>query len=336
MVLARHLRHVLGGLVLTLGLLNFAPAQAKALEGVHAGAWSPDGKKISFTYVHDNRPSIYMMEVMAADGVSDPVRLVADAYVSVWSPDSKHIAFTRGAGIYVVPVNGSGAERYITDGYMPSWSPDGAQIIFFKLPGVLHTINVDGSKLAPITDHTFPELWQFVLSPDGKRVALVAMGEASDTSAIYVLDRDGSNMRKLDNAPPDTHVSWSPDGKQLVAFSMCGGTPYLCILNADGTGHRRLADGEAPEWSPDGKQIAYMRLGEMWITAVDASTKWLVTNQMNSTAAWSPDSKHILFRRMFQTKSNDPTYTSELYMIGADGSNIQRLPISVERLKARS
>jgi Tol biopolymer transport system component len=335
-LLARHLRRVLGGLLLTLCLLNFAPAQAKALEGVHASAWSPDGKKISFTYVHENRPSIYMinmMDVMAADGVTDPVRLAADAYTSVWSPDSKTIAFTWGAGIYVVPVDGSGAKRYVTDGYMPSWSPDGAQIIFFKLPGVLHSINVDGSRLAPITDLKTPEIWQFVLSPDGKRLALVTIGEAPDTSAIYVLDRDGTNMRKLDDAPPGTHLSWSPDSKQLVAVSMCGGAPYVCVINADGMGHRRLADGEAPEWSPDGKQIAYMLLGQMWITAVDGSNKRLVSKQMNSTAAWSPDSKHILFRKMFAIKPNEPIFMSELYMIGADGSNLRKLPISVERLK---
>jgi len=55
--------------------------------------------------------------------------------------------------------------------------------------------------------------------------------------------------------------SWSPDGRHLVFESARHGRIGLYIINADGTGERRLthhvADDTHPAWSPDGNWIVF-------------------------------------------------------------------------------
>src|SRR5215211_2922913 len=56
--------------------------------------------------------------------------------------------------------------------------------------------------------------------------------------------------------------SWSPDGRQLVFQSQRQGNTTLYIINADGTGERRLTrtaygDDTHPAWSPDGQTILF-------------------------------------------------------------------------------
>jgi TolB protein len=89
--------------------------------------------------------------------------------------------------------------------------------------------------------------------------------------------------------------SWSPDGRR-IAFSGSGG---IYVINADGTGLKRLTNNrvwdQAPLWSPDGKMIAFfsVRNGDDEIYVMNADG----TGQRNVSRlpardvglfAWSP------------------------------------------------
>jgi len=86
--------------------------------------------------------------------------------------------------------------------------------------------------------------------------------KSDGTYAIYLMKPDGTDRRCLiDTEGPDSHPTWSPDGRS-VAF--VGGTetqPDIFTISADGTGLRQLTDTETgeeqPVWSPDGQRIAY-------------------------------------------------------------------------------
>jgi TolB protein len=90
---------------------------------------------------------------------------------------------------------------------------------------------------------------------------------------------------------------------RLVFQTSTGGDIY--IINADGTGLRRLTDGLDPVWSPDGTQVALARWREprgLWIVDADSTGAsggeqrvfdWSETRG----PAWSPDGSQLVFSR---------------------------------------
>jgi hypothetical protein len=102
----------------------------------------------------------------------------------------------------------------------PDWSPDGKRVVFADIQG-LRVQTLDGKTSYQITadSRDTSPAW----SPDGRQVAFVR--RQHDHWEIYVVNADGSNLRRLTSTPtkpngePGSSASpaWSPDG-QLIAF----------------------------------------------------------------------------------------------------------------------
>ena len=76
-------------------------------------------------------------------------------------------------------------------------------------------------------------------SPDGSKLAFTSNRDGN--AEIYVMNRDGSGVRRLTNHPTiDVTPTWSPTGTQIAFTSDRTGTPQIYIMNADGT--RAAAD----------------------------------------------------------------------------------------------
>ena len=75
------------------------------------------------------------------------------------------------------------------------------------------------------------------------------------------MNADGSEPLNLTPDPgADSDPVWSPDGRR-IAFVR--GQREIYVMNADGSGQRRLArhattSCSAPAWSPDGRKIAFV------------------------------------------------------------------------------
>jgi Tol biopolymer transport system component len=86
---------------------------------------------------------------------------------------------------------------------------------------------------------------------------------------------------------------------KLVFQTALGGELY--VINADGTGLRRLTDGIDPIWSPDGQQVAYTRYRDprgVWVINADGSGAHLVFAWSQARwPSWSADGRQILFTR---------------------------------------
>ncbi len=75
---------------------------------------------------------------------------------------------------------------------------------------------------------------------------------------IYVMSADGSHQRRLTrNATEDAYPSWSPDGTKIAFTRQCwysNGTSdwdeEIYVMNADGSGQKRIAKGDDPAWRP--------------------------------------------------------------------------------------
>jgi TolB protein len=332
-------------------LLGLIQGQKSPLD-VQAPAWSPDGRTIVFVSWRDGNGEVYAMD---ADG-SGPRNLTQHPAKDVrpeWSPDGRRIAFaSRRDGqseVYVMDADGSG-KRNLTrdrayDDY-PTWSPDGRRIAFLRgrqrqshwphrfYSYHLYVVNADGSGLRRLSFGPTPTgniptgTYRLVWSPDGRTIYF----------GRHLVSADGSGSRRLPYIPL-TSV-WSPDGRQIAFVrglpvrSKFGGpvgrNHEIYVMNADGSGSRRLThnrayDGE-PAWSPDGRKIAFQStktIGgnrEVYVMNADGSGKRNLTRNpaQDGSPSWSPDGRRIAF-----VSNRDGRL--EAHVMNADGSGQRSL-----------
>lgn len=100
-------------------------------------------------------------------------------------------------------------------------------------------------------------------SPDGRLIVY------ADLNSVYLSSRDGSNMRKIWDAPDYTDLPYfSPDSRHIrvtVGQFPSDHPPAIWELNVDGSSPHRLAmdwpdeaDQENGQWTPDGKHFVFI------------------------------------------------------------------------------
>ena len=213
--------------------------------------WSPDGTHIALVYSSEG------MFVVEVD--STIVRKLADTTYGrglVWSPDSTRLAFiggSRNTGIFVVNADGTGLTKLTNDDnwydYLV-WSPDGKQIAFVTFregrPKDITLVNLDDSSSRILAVGKDPR-W----SPDGTRILFI------NKSDIFVIDTDGTNLRRLTNNDTSGFCSrWSPDGTRIAFVNNRDRDHEIHIIDSDGSNMRQLTDNYytdgCPMWSPAG------------------------------------------------------------------------------------
>ncbi len=183
-------------------------------------AWDPNGDRIAFTSVRDNRPQIYMMNL---DGTE--VRNLTDDLAQnrqpAWSPNGAQMLFvsTRGGAdeIFIMPADGSDIRRYSTgSGEADShaaWSMDGALIIFERSIGGFRRIIA-----SPFAEGGTRELR---LCPEGPLA--------------------GQTM---------SEPSWSPDGQWIIFETWPDGVNHnIGIISVSCTNYGEITTG--PGWDFD-------------------------------------------------------------------------------------
>jgi TolB protein len=214
--------------------------------------------------------------------------------------------------------------------FRPAWSPDGRTIAIATFSRVLF-VNADGRGQRDVTRE-----WGLdglpVWSPDGRRIAFMrAWGNDGD---IYVMNADGSGLRRLTrNEGPGWAwlPMWSPSGRK-IAFNRVQPPPKrpyskgwkheVWVMNADGSGQRRLALGFPSSWTPDGR-IAFHGSPEpgLYVMNADGSDQRRLA-AAGGSATFSPDGQQVLIvraRRGTRGKVND------IYVVNADGSEERKL-----------
>jgi Tol biopolymer transport system component len=207
--------------------------------------------------------------------------------------------------------DGSGMKDLPLNGYDPSVSPDGTKIAYCSLRddqySQIYVANVDGSGEKRVTKITTGDSCGPVWSHDGKKIAFYsfALPHPSRNPAIWVMDPDGSNQKRL--VEHGLSPSWSPDDKQIVYASNRDGKFQIYAMSSDGTNIRRLTNNRAeessPAWAPDGAAIIFVsdREGEhpaLFLMGADGSEQHrLVFSKRQDFCfpAWSSDGRTIAF-----------------------------------------
>jgi len=93
-----------------------------------------------------------------------------------------------------------------------------------------------------------------------------------------------------------------------LVFQVCNGC-HIYVINADGSGLRRLTDGMDPAWSPDGTKVAFARWRDprgIYVIDEDGSNETLLFGWSQAKApAWSPDGSRIVFTRRYGGQEKD-------------------------------
>ncbi len=156
---------------------------------------------------------------------------------------------------------------------------------------------------------------QSAFSPDGSKLAFTAQRRGKDVLNIFDV-KSPKLLQRFDKLELEsvTGPTWSPDGSRLVFSGSNGGITDLYLVNADGTGLRRLTHDKfgdlMPQWSPDGKTIAFasdrdsasfdlLRFKPWRITLLDleSGATTVVPGQggLNLNPQWSPDGRSIAY-----------------------------------------
>ncbi len=198
-----------------------------------------------------------------------------------------------------------------------SWDYDDAMDIF--------SCQQDGTQLVQLTKERGYDA-EGSFSPDGKQIAFCSLRGAYDHELsaeekqrlekdpawfgdIYIMDADGSNVRRLTTAPGyDGGPFFSPDGQRIIwrRFDASGMNADVFTMKADGTDVKRLTDFKAMSWAPyfhpSGKYVIFTtnKLGfeNFELFMVDAEgTKEPVrvtfTDGFDGLPVFSPDGKRL-------------------------------------------
>jgi tricorn protease len=243
----------------------------------------------------------------------------------MWSPDGAAIFYmsdqSGSENIWrLAPAGGAPAQvSHFTNGRVlfPSIASDGSAIVFEREFAIWKLdLKTGQATQLPIALRGAPasagdrrlnetNFSQMALSPDGKKVAIVAHGEVFAAAA-----KDGGPAERVTEAGGiQSELYWSPDSRRLAYVAQRGLDAHLMAYDFATRRERALTSGEgfdaAPSWSPDGKQIAYVRnrrelrvitLGEAGEPQKDVA---IFTGQIagfqTSPPAWSPDSRWLAF-----------------------------------------
>jgi Tol biopolymer transport system component len=138
---------------------------------------------------------------------------------------------------------------------------------------------------------------------------------------VWTIEADGTNLQQLTSAPGHQFdPSWSPDGTRIAYRSDDGVTSEIWLMNADGSGQRKLTDGFSPAWSPDGSLIAFAgpkgTTGIITLIRPDGTgLRQLPHTEGGEYPSWSPDGTQIAFN---SNLSGDHV----MYIVQADGSTV--------------
>lgn len=208
----------------------------------------------------------------------------------------------------------------------PQPSPDGATMAFVSEEGAtthLFVVSTADGEARQVTKDDGPgtavdlDRWPD-WSPDGSR--LVYIRKDGDPTAnpsgfwdVYVVDvatGESTNLTRTADTS-EGFPDWSPDGTRIAFMeAAAGGNIDISVMNADGTGRRRLTDSPAqdtrPVWSPDGSMIAFSSTraeiegNDVFVMNPDGSNVRNLSSSLfeDNGPAWAPDGRTIAFHSL--------------------------------------
>jgi TolB protein len=239
------------------------------------------------------------------------------------------------SNVYYVDYDGGNEQRVSLNKTLelaPVWAPDNRTIAYTSYKSGFPDIIVQplyggGPASQPAKGTADRQNYLAVWSPDGTKLAFTSTRDGNPE--IYLVNRDGSGLRRLTNHPSvDWTPTWSPTGQQLAFTSDRGGNPNIWIMNADGSQAKQItreSHADRATWSPTPfNEIAFTARGGggFNIKVYDFATGAIktITDGIGSSEqpTFSPTGRHLAF-------SSNRAGKEQIFTIGRDGQGLRQI-----------
>jgi serine/threonine protein kinase/Tol biopolymer transport system component len=330
--------------------LQHTPAPPPALEftrvtgsgDIQDADISPDGKYVVYVRSGTGKQSLWLKQ-LATESDVQIATLGEDLCPGLgFSPDGSYVYFVRqeplraSGDLYQVPSLG-GTPRKMLAGISgpPAFSPDGQRVAFvrdtFTADSVL-TASLDGSAQRVLASYQAPEgifPYRAAWSPDGKTLAF---GHNTPQPILTTIAAQGGTAQPV----PGVHwsdiqdLTWLPGSRDLVVAGRQSGPFQLYEVSLEGGEARQithdLLNYTGVGVSADAKTL--LALQDQILTTIQVATPRKESEARSLSAenqnhdgqygvAWTPDGKIVYY--------SAPNGHEDLWQMGADGSNPQRL-----------
>ena len=263
-----------------------------------------------------------------------PSRLVHDGAGPVLTGDrieledlSGRIVFDDFEDVFVMDVDGSNVIAVADDPagseFDGDLSPDGDWVVYrdstrgINKDDEIFVVGVDGSGRRNLTNDAAND-WGPAWSPDG---TTIAFNSDRDGGALrgYLVDADGSNLRRLHVDTWFEYPSFSPDGTRIAFMGHAGSSYEIYVADIASGRVEQLTDSSGndgwPAWSPDGSTIAFSSVrddcalappsqecwhgaedehSDIWLMDADGLNRRRLTSEISQFVAWSPEGEYLV------------------------------------------
>jgi serine/threonine protein kinase/Tol biopolymer transport system component len=247
--------------------------------GTSVGGITSDGARIFFLARQGNRWNLMQMPASGGEAQPFPAPFPSAIIMDV-SPDRSEFlvaSFTDRPGLYeywTLPVVGGSPRRLSSLTGFGAFSPDGQQIAYHNNDGIYICTRSgsDAHRVVSLPNSSSGLAW----SPDGKTLRFTLEDHNTDTSSLWEVSADGSNLHPLlpawHHPPHECCGRWSADGRYYIFLSTQGEGQ-----SADFSIWARREKTGFPLWSKPGEPVR-LTTGPIGFVAL----------------AWSTDGRRVL------------------------------------------
>lgn len=187
-------------------------------------SWSPAGDRIAFELRGD------ISTIGFENGTFDTLSVTqltfgGDNFSPEWSPDGSMIAYEHlGCNLQdftfrcmmVMTPSGAGKRPLISGGY-PSWFPDSRRLLHVGLHYDFFAYDLVDSTTAQLTSFRSPGMTNYypAIAPNGALIAFASQRNNSPVD-IWIVEADGTGLRRLTSEGTSTRFCWSPDSEHIL------------------------------------------------------------------------------------------------------------------------
>ncbi|MEA2337257.1 MAG: hypothetical protein QOE82_1264, partial [Thermoanaerobaculia bacterium] len=235
----------------------------------------------------------------------------SDGLYGLTTARDRRIIYSSSAGgtvdLWIANADGSDARQLTNDERLeshPVVTADGATIVYASRARGASSIwrmNIDGSQPRQIA--AAPAIYDFALSPDGKRIVYSSGNDTSTRSTLMSVSIDGGATSTIATTGP--LLKWlniTPDGRTVVFSALEEQTVKLFKVAITGGPVTRLFNERARDAavSPDGKLVAFTSGMEetgtkLTVLSLATGAPLAVPAITGRTFRWTPDGKGITY-----------------------------------------